>query len=545
MMARWSLRARLFLFFVALGMGSLAALAAGLWFALHRGADPEAVSTAVRVAVVAGFLILALTAGIGYLFDVNLAKALERLAGAIRARANAGVAQEIDTTGLTYLGSITDAVSEAAIRLTQTRSAMAETVARETARLSAERSQLERLLSDVPPGVLLCTGRHHLVFYNGAAQQLLDNPVLPLCLDKNLFDYLNDGPVRHAHQRLLEAGTAAAAVELVCTTHGHTRRLAARMRLVGEDTADPAAYVMTLRDVTAELSADARRDALLSEVFDDLRPALDELKSRTADPESRDRALEAVQQRLASLSVRFEAMREGEMSPLPVMQPVSNRFVVYDFELLSRLYAEKIGEARLDDLTYVVFDTETTGLLPDQGDEIVQIAAVRIVNGKRVKGEVFDTLVNPGRSIPASSTAVHGVSNEMVEDAPSVVDVLERFRVFAQGAVLVAHNAPFDMEFLRRRERELGGRFDNPILDTVLLSAAVFGQAETHTLDALVERLGLSIAGSDRHTAIGDAMATAEVFLKLKDMLAARGIHRFGEVLRETRKHRRLLKDLN
>jgi DNA polymerase-3 subunit epsilon len=133
----------------------------------------------------------------------------------------------------------------------------------------------------------------------------------------------------------------------------------------------------------------------------------------------------------------------------------------------------------------------------------------------------------------------------MVEDAPSVVAVLERFRVFAQGAVLVAHNAPFDMEFLRRRERELGGRFDNPILDTVLLSATVFGQAETHTLDALAERLGLSIAGSDRHTAIGDAMATAEVFLKLKDMLAARGIHRFGEVLRETRKHRRLLKDLN
>nr|WP_252193089.1 exonuclease domain-containing protein [Rhizobium sp. CSW-27] len=123
--------------------------------------------------------------------------------------------------------------------------------------------------------------------------------------------------------------------------------------------------------------------------------------------------------------------------------------------------------------------------------------------------------------------------------------IAKRFRLFAQGAILVAHNAPFDMEFLRRRERELGGRFDNPILDTVLLSAAVFGQAETHTLDALAERLGLSIARSDRHTAIGDAMATAEVFLKLKDMLAARGIHRFGEVLRETRKHRRLLKDLN
>lgn len=547
MLARLGLRARIFLFFLGLGLGCLAAIACALWFALHRGANADAIAVSFRVAAFSAFLILALITGVGYLFDVHLAKALEKLAGAIRARANAGVAQEIDTTGLTYLGSITDAVSEAALKLTQARSALAETVARETARLAADKSQLEHLLSDVPPGVLLCTGRHHLVFYNGAAQQLLDHANLPLCLDKNLFDYLNDGPIRHAHQRLLEAGTAAAAMELVCTNHGHTRRLAARMRLVGEGSADPAAYVMTLRDVTVELSADARRDALLAEIFDQVLPALD-----PAAQQVENEAISNTEQRLAplhdaltGLSSRFEAMREDCVTRLPVLQPVSNRFVVYDFELLARLQAEKISDARLDDLTYVVFDTETTGLLPDQGDEIVQIAAVRIVNGKRVKGEVFDTLVNPGRSIPLSSTAVHGVSEAMVRDAPGVLEALERFRVFSQGAVLVAHNAPFDMEFLRRRERELGNRFDNPILDTVLLSAIVFGQAETHTLDALAERLGLSIAKGERHTAIGDAVATAEVFLRLKAMLASKGVSRFGEVLRETRKHRRLLKDLN
>jgi DNA polymerase III epsilon subunit len=552
MLANLNLRARIFLFFLALGLGCIAALCAGLWFALHRGADEEAVAVAVRVVTFSAFLILALTTGVGYLFDLHLAKALEKLAGAIRARANAGVAQEIDRTGLNYLGSITDAVSEAAVKLTQARSALAETVARETARLSADKSHLEHILSDVPPGVILCTGRHHLVFYNGAAQQLLDHPALPLCLDKNLFDYLNDGPIRHAHQRLLEAGTAAAAMELVCTNHGHTRRLAARMRLVGEGSADPAAYVMTLRDVTVELSADARRDALLAEIFDQVLPALDPSADLLTQDMLTGEASTALQPRLAplrealtGLSARFETMREDRVTRLPVLQPVSNRFVVYDFELLARLQAEKISDARLDDLTYVVFDTETTGLLPNQGDEIVQIAAVRIVNGKRVKGEVFDTLVNPGRSIPASSTAVHGVSETMVRDAPNVLQALERFRVFSHGAVLVAHNAPFDMEFLRRRERELGNRFDNPILDTVLLSAAVFGQAETHTLDALVERLGLSIAQGERHTAIGDAVATAEVFLRLKSMLAGKGVNRFGEVLGETRKHRRLLKDLN
>jgi DNA polymerase III subunit epsilon len=559
MLARLSLRTRVFLLFLALGGGTLAALGLGLWFALHRNGDPSAANAAVRVALAAGFLMLSLIAGIGYLFDLHLAKALERLAGAVRARANAGVAKEIDTTGLAYLGSITDAVSEAAVKLTQARSALAETVARETARLSAEKSQLEHLLSDVPPGVLLCTGRHHLVFYNGAAQQLLDNAALPLCLDKNLFDYLADGPVRHAHRRLLETGSAVSVVELVCTTHGQTRRLAARMRLVGEGSADPAAYVMTLRDVTDEISAGARRDALLSEIFDEVLPAFDPEPPMSDRPPAHAPAhapanapggdaaarLAGMHAALSGLAARFEAMREDRATPLPVLQQVSNRFVVYDFELLARLQAEKIIDARLDDLTYVVFDTETTGLLPDQGDEIVQIAAVRIVNGKRVRGEVFDMLVNPGRSIPASSTAVHGVSEAMVRDAPGVVSVLERFRVFSQGAVLVAHNAPFDMEFLRRRERALGGRFDNPILDTVLLSAVVFGQAEAHTLDALAARLGLTIGKGERHTAIGDAMATADVFLRLKDMLAGKGIIRFGDILKETRRHRRLLKDLN
>jgi DNA polymerase III subunit epsilon len=241
-----------------------------------------------------------------------------------------------------------------------------------------------------------------------------------------------------------------------------------------------------------------------------------------------------------SLSLPIRQARLAVARPKPVA-----RSVVYDFALLAPERTDRLAEARLDRLTYVVFDTETTGLMPERGDEIVQIAAVRIVNGRRAEGEVFDTLVNPGRAIPRASTEVHGITDAMVADAPGIEEVARQFHKFAEGAVLIAHNAPFDMAFLRRVEARLGLAFDMAVLDTVLLSAVVFGQHEVHSLDALSHRLGITIPEEARHTALGDTLATAEAFLKLVPMLEGRGLATFGAVLAEVRKHGRLLKDMN
>ena len=101
------------------------------------------------------------------------------------------------------------------------------------------------------------------------------------------------------------------------------------------------------------------------------------------------------------------------------------------------------------------------------------------------------------------------------------------------------------MEFLYRREKQIGKSFVNPVLDTVSLSAVVFGPWEEHSLDALTERLGVDLPEDLRHTALGDAVATAEVFLKLKTILAGKGLVRFEDVLTEVRRHGRLVKDLN
>ncbi|MEX0349969.1 MAG: exonuclease domain-containing protein [Paracoccaceae bacterium] len=224
--------------------------------------------------------------------------------------------------------------------------------------------------------------------------------------------------------------------------------------------------------------------------------------------------------------------------------PDEARPLVYDFDLLETAGDKAIEARKLEELCFVVFDTETTGLLPHK-DAVVQIGAVRVLRGRIIDGEVFDTLVDPGRPIPPASTRVHHVTDAMVQGAPSISEAGRQFHHFARDAVIVAHNAPFDMAFLHRDAEAMGVAWDHPILDTVLLSAVLFGASETHTLDALCDRLGVTIPDNLRHTALGDAQATAEALVAMLPMLAARGFETFGEVIAQTRKHGRLLEDLN
>lgn len=194
----------------------------------------------------------------------------------------------------------------------------------------------------------------------------------------------------------------------------------------------------------------------------------------------------------------------------------------YDFDLLGQGVADAAGATRLGALTYVVFDTETTGLNSDLGDEIIALGAVRIVNGRLLTGETFERLIDPGRAIPAESIRFHGITDEMVRGKPPLAVVLPQFKAFAGDAVLVAHNAAFDMKFLRRHEGEAGVAFDNAVLDSLLLSAVLYPDLEDHSLDEVARRLGIDIVG--RHSALGDALATAAVFVRLIEQMEARGV---------------------
>jgi DNA polymerase-3 subunit epsilon len=168
------------------------------------------------------------------------------------------------------------------------------------------------------------------------------------------------------------------------------------------------------------------------------------------------------------------------------------------------------------------------------GDEIIQIGATRIVNGKLLRHESFEQLVNPQRPIPDASMAIHGIRPETLVGQPTIDAVLPAFHAFAHDTVLVAHNAAFDMRFLQMKEASTGLRFDQPVLDTLLLSAVVHPRQESHALEAIASRLGVDPAG--RHAALRDALLTAEVFLRLLPLLADKGIHTLGQAREAARK---------
>ena len=186
------------------------------------------------------------------------------------------------------------------------------------------------------------------------------------------------------------------------------------------------------------------------------------------------------------------------------------------------------GTRPIADTDFVVVDLETTGWSPDSA-RITEIGAVRLTGG-RVTGE-FCTLINPGQAIPADVATLTGISDAMVAAAPVIGAVLPDFLAFAGGAVLAAHNAPFDVSFLVAACGDCGLPWpDLAVLDTVTLARQVLGETEVPDckLSTLASYFEAPTAPS--HRALADARATATVLHGLIGRLAASGVRTLAEI---------------
>ena len=188
------------------------------------------------------------------------------------------------------------------------------------------------------------------------------------------------------------------------------------------------------------------------------------------------------------------------------------------------------GDETLDD-TYVVFDIETTGFSAIK-DKIIEIGAVKVVNGKIV--DTFSTFVNPERPIPFEITKLTSITDEMVMEYPNIEVILPQFLEFAKDAVLVAHNASFDVGFIEQncRYQDIEPHFIS--VDTVALARVLLPTLSKYKLNIVAKALGISL--ENHHRAVDDAGATAEIFVKFVEMLKERnittlkGINQFGDM---------------
>jgi DNA polymerase-3 subunit epsilon len=207
----------------------------------------------------------------------------------------------------------------------------------------------------------------------------------------------------------------------------------------------------------------------------------------------------------------------------------------YDFNLFAiEDESEDLLNSKLTSLTYSVIDTETTGLDPEGGDEIIAIGAVRIVKNRIIYEDRFEQLINPERDIPFESYKIHGIESNMVTDKPTIDDVLPDFKRYISNSVIVGHDVGFDLKMIKMQEKRTGVVLANPVLDTLLLSAMLHPIHKQHNIESIAKRLGVNIIG--RHTALGDAVAAAEIFLKLLPILQGKGIITLKDAVEASRR---------
>ncbi len=222
----------------------------------------------------------------------------------------------------------------------------------------------------------------------------------------------------------------------------------------------------------------------------------------------------------------------GDVQAFPdanhAVSPDDNFKILYGVEAylvddLKNIIENPNGQS-LDD-TYVVFDLETTGFSP-VNNKIIEIGAVKVCNGRIT--ERFSTFVNPEVPIPFKIEELTSIRDDMVLGAPKIEEILPEFLKFCEGAIMVAHNAGFDMSFISKNCERQGLPCKYTVIDTVALARVLMPQLNRFKLDTVAKALKISL--ENHHRAVDDAACTAEIFVKFITMLKERGIDSLEQV---------------
>ena len=475
----------------AMFLGGMALFAIGDDLAVLRAVVRPHVEALVGLSV----LVVSLVALIWARLWDGAAAAREALRRDLETIAHANPAHRAGVVGDRTDRAIAALVNDLADRIEAGERRSAEAVESARAELVEERNRLAALLEDLAEGVVVCNSAGEIVLFNEQARHAFA-PCDPaeqasyVGLGRSVDGVVDRAQLERALQCLREAPTDRGFAELECSRDDGSLR--ARMTLVRDAVGEECGFVLSAQ-VPAALARSAQR----------------------------------------SIATRRDGGVQASGRP---RSAAPGRPEFYDFDLFRRRPAGELDRRPLAELAYTVFDTETTGLDPSAGDRVVSIGAVRIVNGRILGQETFDRLVDPRRPIPPQAERIHGIGDAMCAGCPDIATVLPQFHRFAAGTVLVGHNVAFDLRFFEMQADAAGVTFDHqPVLDTLLLAALLDPEeGADHSLDGLASRFGITVDG--RHSALGDARATAQVFLRQIVLLARRGIADLGQAREASRR---------
>lgn len=190
----------------------------------------------------------------------------------------------------------------------------------------------------------------------------------------------------------------------------------------------------------------------------------------------------------------------------------------------------------LNELEIVVFDLETTGFYPMNGDEIISFGAVLIRGGKLDESKSFYSLVNPKRKISRAIVELTGITNDMVQDAPDLMQVLHDFMEFVGRRLLIAHASGHDKQFLNAALwRTSKVNLNHRVLDTMMVAKWLEPKRESYNLDDLLESCGIPI--TERHHALQDSIMTAKLWQNYLVRILERNISTLGDLYAYLSKH--------